>query len=72
MEIGKIVEQFLAEGTRDKNEVTKYFQLVFDRGFNAAVKQAHALAKDCYVPDTYSQPCVDDLALDIALLKREI
>jgi hypothetical protein len=72
MEIETIVEQFLASSSKSKVEVAKYLQFVYDSGFNAAVKQAHSLAKDCSVPDSYSQPCVDDLAVEIANLKRKV
>jgi hypothetical protein len=72
MEIDETIKAFFLEGDWDEEVIIKQLQSVFDSGFNAAVKQAHLLAKDCSVPDSYSQPTVDDLALDIALLKRSM
>ena len=72
MEIETIVEQFLASSSKSKVEVAKYLQFVYDSGFNEGISAAHSLAEECSVPDSYSQPCVDDLAVEIADLKRKI
>ena len=71
MNINKLVEQFLAERPRDE-DVAAYFATAANIGFNEAIAITHSLAKNCTVPDSYSQPTVDDLALDIALLKRNV
>lgn len=68
MDIQELVEDFLAYGEPTKKDLLKYFTMASNIGFGEAVKQCHTLAKNCIVPDSYSQPTIDDLALDIVLL----
>jgi hypothetical protein len=72
MELNKLVEQFLASPTKSESEVRNYLQFVHDSGFNKGISAAHSLVEECSVPDSYSQPCVDELANEIAALKRNI
>jgi hypothetical protein len=71
MTINKLVEQFLAERPRNE-DIAKYFAIAANIGFNEAIDIACSLVEECSVPDSYSQPTVDDLASDIASLKREV
>lgn len=71
MRLNKLVEQFLAERPKDE-EVAKYFALASKIGFNQAIDITQALVENCSVPDSFSQPIIEELAVTISLLRQDV